>query len=79
MKQTVFLLISAALLSGCANQTLCIEAAKSIAHSTAVAEIAKWNALQEIAKTGDVTAKVSALQVIQSHKPVSPQITCSNF
>ena len=79
MKQTIFLLISAVMLSGCANQQVCADAAKSVAHSNAIAEIAKWNALQEIVKTGDVTAKVFALQVIQSHKPATPQVICSKF
>ncbi len=79
MKKTLFLLICAAVLSGCASQQLCAEAAKSIAHANSMAEIAKWNAIQEIAKTGDVTAKVAALQVIQSHKAADSQIICKNF
>jgi hypothetical protein len=44
-----------------------------------MAEIAKWNAIQEIAKSGDVTAKVAALQVIQSHKSAESQFICKNF
>jgi hypothetical protein len=79
MKQTIFLLISAVMLSGCANQQLCVDAIKSVAHANSMAEIAKWNAIQEIAKTGDVTAKVAALQVIQSHKAADSQVICRNF
>jgi uncharacterized protein YceK len=79
MKKTLFLLICAAVLSGCASQQVCADAAKSVAHANSMAEIAKWNAIQEIAKTGDVTAKVAALQVIQSHKTVETQVICKNF
>ena len=79
MKKTLFALICVALLSGCASQQLCIDAAKSAAHAHSMAEIAKWNAIQEIAKSGDVTAKVAALQVIQSHKAVETRISCKNF
>jgi len=79
MKKTLFALICAVLLSGCASQQLCIDAAKSVAHANSMAEIAKWNAIQEIAKTGDVTAKVAALQVIQSHKTSESQFICKNF
>jgi uncharacterized protein YceK len=79
MKKTLFALICVALLSGCASQQVCADAAKSVAHANSMAEIAKWNALQEIAKTGDVTAKVAALQVIQSHKAAESQVICKNF
>jgi hypothetical protein len=44
-----------------------------------MAEIAKWNAIQEIAKSGDVIHKVAALQVIQSHKSAESQFICKNF
>ena len=79
MKKTLFALICAVLLSGCASQQLCIDAAKSVAHANSMAEIAKWNAIQEIAKSGDVTAKVAALQVIQSHKSAESHVICKNF
>lgn len=79
MKKTLFLLSCAAVLSGCASQQVCADAAKSIAHANSMAEIAKWNALQEIAASGDVTAKVVALQVIQSHKAADSQIICKRF
>lgn len=79
MKKTLFALICTALLSGCASQQVCADAAKSVAQAISMAEIAKWNALQEIAKSGDVTAKVAALQVIQSHKASESQVICKNF
>ena len=79
MKKTLFALICTVLLSGCANQQVCADAARSIAQANSMAEIAKWNALQEIATSGDVTAKVAALQVIQSHKATESQVICRNF
>jgi uncharacterized protein YceK len=79
MKKTLFALICVALLSGCASQQLCADAAKSVAHANSMAEIAKWNAIQEIAKSGDVTAKVAALQAIQSHKTTESRVICRSF
>lgn len=79
MKKTLFALICTALLSGCASQQLCVDAAKSVAHANSMAEIAKWNAIQEIAKSGDVTAKVAALQAIQSHKTTESRVICRSF
>jgi predicted outer membrane protein len=79
MKKTLLLLIFTAILSGCANQQLCADTAKTIAHSSSMAEIAKWNALQEIAKSGNETAKIVALQVIQAHRTPAATPVCKNF
>lgn len=56
-------ILSAFLITGCATNdyALYAEAQKSMAQSRAIAEAAKYNALAEIAKSGDSAAKVAAV------------------
>lgn len=60
-------LASVALLTGCATNdyALYAETQKAIAQARAVSEAARYNALAEIAKTGDSAAKVAAVLSIQ--------------
>ena len=55
--------LAAVLLTGCAseNYRLYAETQKSIANANAMAEAARYQALSEIAKQGDTTAKVAAV------------------
>lgn len=55
------------LFAGCASQNyqLYAETQRAIAQANAVVEAARYNALQEIAKTGDTAAKVAAVMSIQ--------------
>jgi hypothetical protein len=64
-------LIAAAVtfLAGCANTQeykLYADTQRGIAQAEAIAEAARWNALQEIAKSGDTTAKVAAAMALQA-------------
>lgn len=65
--KTLFLLGSAAILTGCATNdyALYAETQKAIAQARAVSEAARYNALAEIAKTGGDPAKVAAVLSIQ--------------
>lgn len=69
MRKTALIIALSALgLVGCATQDyrLYAETQKSIANANAMAEAARWQALGEIAKTGDTTARVAAVMALQS-------------
>lgn len=69
MKRLLLPLAAALLLAGCANSQeyrLYAETQREIAQAEAMAEAARWNALQEIAKSGDTTAKVAAAMALQA-------------
>jgi len=69
MKRLLLPLAAALLLAGCANTQeykLYADTQRSIAQADAMAEAARWNALQEIAKSGDTTAKVAAAMALQA-------------
>lgn len=69
MKRLLLPLAAALLLAGCANTQeykLYAETQRGIAQAEAIAEAARWNALQEIAKSGDTTAKVAAAMALQA-------------
>jgi hypothetical protein len=71
------LLISVIALTGCGtiNETLnigrdaCLEAQKSISRDSAMAEVARLNALQEIVKNANDQTKMSALAQINIRIP----------
>jgi hypothetical protein len=70
-------IVAIALLSGCAsndNYRHYIAAQKSIANSRTMAEIARYNALVEIAKQGDTTAKVAATMSVNQPVEAPQQI-----
>jgi hypothetical protein len=65
----ILLPLAALLLAGCSNTQeykLYAETQRGIAQAEAIAEAARWNALQEIAKSGDTTAKVAAAMALQA-------------
>lgn len=68
------LLLIAIGLSGCASSDEYrhyTDAQKAVANARTMAEIARYNALVEIAKQGDTTAKVAATMAIkQNNEPV---------
>lgn len=69
MKRLLLPLSAALLFAGCANTQdykLYAETQRGIAQAEAIAEAARWNALQEIAKSGDTTAKVAAAMALQA-------------
>ena len=69
MKRLLLPLAAALLLAGCSNTQeykMYAETQRGIAQAEAIAEAARWNALQEIAKSGDTTAKVAAAMALQA-------------
>lgn len=71
----VLALVLAGCASGPSNYALYAETQAKIAQAQAVAETAKYNALAEIAKTGDSAAKVAAVLSIQLNGGGSPRQT----
>ena len=66
MRNTLVLLFAVTALSGCAylstnDYTNYVETAKSISRDNTVSQTACWNAIAEIAKSGDPGAKVGAI------------------
>jgi hypothetical protein len=77
MKKTLIAaLCGIALLSGCATgdeYRQYAEAQKSMANARAMSEAARYQALAEIAKSGDTAAKVAAVMTLQQGGPGQPQ------
>ena len=65
------LAIAATLLTGCASTNseykMYADVQKSQAQSRAMVEAARWNALAEVAKTGDATAKVAVAMAVATN------------
>lgn len=66
-----FLAIASALLTGCASTNseyqMYSDVQKSRAQAQAIVEAARWNALAEVAKNGDVTAKVAVAMAVATN------------
>lgn len=68
MKLKLFLIGAVVALSGCASTNdyaLYAETQRSIANARASADVARYQALAEIAKSGDATARVAAVMSLQ--------------
>lgn len=69
----IFLILTAFMITGCASTSkdqLYYEAAKSISKDSTVAQTACWNAVSDIAKNGDNSAKVGAITLAEKCKTV---------
>lgn len=67
----LLILLAALVLTGCASSEeyrYYTDAQKTIANARTMAEIARFNALVEIAKQGDTSAKVAATMAITQSK-----------
>jgi hypothetical protein len=73
----IALAVGAAALTGCASMTdysLYAETQQVIAKEKARAEVARFEALREIAKTGDATAQVAAVITLNQNSQSSTQV-----
>lgn len=61
--KTIIIIVATILLTSCATpkEQLYYEAAKSLSKDSTIAQTACWAAVTEIAKSGDVGAKVGAI------------------
>ena len=77
MKKLLSIAIAAAILTGCATgdeYRQYAEAQKSVANARAMSEAARYQALAEIAKSGDTAAKVAAVMTLQQGGGGQPQL-----
>lgn len=75
MKKLLSIAIAAAILTGCATgdeYRQYAEAQKSVANARAMAEAARIQAITEIAKTGDTSAKMAAVMSLSNPIVVQP-------